>query len=127
MLKFHNPNEFPYEAFVERRVSEHFQNAGYEVSTEIAFLDLHFKSAGKGGEWRIECKGETSSIGVDFNTGIGQILKRMDDENSNYALALPETQKFRRQTKQIPPAVRKKLKLYWIWVNEKGDIKIENP
>ncbi len=84
-------------------------------------------SSDKKEEWRIECKGETSSIGVDFNTGLGQILKRMEDESSKYAIALPDTSKFRNQTRQIPSIVRKKLDLYWIWVNKEGNIEIDVP
>ncbi|HDH28900.1 MAG TPA: hypothetical protein ENH13_07180 [Euryarchaeota archaeon] len=109
MAKFHNPDKFPYEAFVERRVSDYFRNIGYELSMEIAFLDLHFKSAEKGGEWRIECKGETSSIGVDFNTGIGQILKRMDDEKFKLCPRTSRDSKISQPDKTNTPCRKKKM------------------
>jgi len=127
MAKFHNPDDFPFEAFVERKVSDYFLSRGFQILDEIPYLDLHFKLIDNEEEWKIECKGETSSINVDFNTGLGQILKKMEDENSMYALALPDTPSFRKQVEQVPNQVLKKLNLHWIWVNEKGEVKIENP
>ncbi|MCZ7385479.1 MAG: hypothetical protein O8C63_12140 [Candidatus Methanoperedens sp.] len=97
-----NPEKFPFEAFVQKKVEQYFQNDGFILSNEIPFLDLHVKSKDKKEEWKIECKGETKAINIDFNTGLGQILKKMEDEDSKYAIALPDIPSFRKQAEQIP-------------------------
>lgn len=127
MTQYHNPEIFPFEAFVQSKVEQYFQNEGFTILNNIPYLDLHVKSKSNNEEWKIECKGETSSINVDFNTGLGQIMKRMNDEKSKYALAIPDIPSFRKQVSQISNQLRKQINLYWIWVNETGEINIETP
>lgn len=128
MARYLNPEIFPFEAFIQKKVEQYFRNEGFTTLNDIIpYLDLHVESKERKEEWKIECKGETSAINVDFNTGLGQIMKRMDNENSFYALALPDISSFRKQTDQIPNRVRKLLNLSWIWVNDEGKIKIKIP
>jgi hypothetical protein len=123
--KFPEKDDFPFEAFVQRMAERYFQKQGFQILKEIPFLDVHAKRGGE--EWKIECKGKTSQIGLDFNTGLGQIFKKMDDENTNYALAMPDIPSFRKQASQVPERVRKILKLHWIWVKENGEIEMDIP
>jgi len=120
---------FPYEAFVERAVKKYFEEEGFrdcdDYVPHLADLDVHMKNGEQ--EWRIECKGKTAAISVDFNTGLGQLLKKMDDENSLYALALPDIPSFREQTNKVPKRVRKLLNISWIWVREDGGITVDLP
>lgn len=116
-------DEFPSEAFVQKSVERYFKNQGFSILEKIPYLDVHAKKEDE--EWRVECKGKTSVIGLDLDTGIGQILRRMNDENANYAVAIPDIPGFRNATARLPKRVRRILNLHWIWVKENGEVEIE--
>ena len=59
-------------------------------------------------QWHIEAKGVTQAIGLDFRTGLGQLIKGMSNETTNYALAFPDTPAFHSQARGIASRVRKK-------------------
>jgi len=81
----------------------------------------------RGRKWIIEAKGETSSTGLDFRTGLGQNLTAMDREDSSYGVATPDTAKFEHLRNGIAPWVRRQLNLHWLIVGENGSVTIEAP
>lgn len=125
MSKFKRGINFPNEGFVQNAIESYFNSLGYSRQ-DVQHVDLVCINV-KNERWVIEAKGETSSIGVDFNTGLGQIIKRMDDSISNYAVAVPNISKFIYQINQVPNRVCKLLNLHWILVDEDGTIEIIYP
>jgi hypothetical protein len=73
--------EFPNEGFVQRAIETFFEGQGYcrKVAKDT---DLVCERAGE--RWAIEAKGVTASVGLDFRTGLGQLVQRMDDAGTKY-------------------------------------------
>ncbi len=122
------------EDFVKRSLVDYFvKENGFELiksnTPPLKNLDINIRK--ENSEWRIECKGckngNTDNVRTDFNTGIGQIVEKMDELNINYAIAMPDIKQFNNQAVQIPKSVRKLLNLYWIWVRQNGEIYTESP
>src|SRR5436309_15921785 len=63
-------DEFPREGFVQAALEQHF--AACE-RVEAGWADLACVDE-NGVRWVIEAKGETSDTGLDFRTGLGQLL-----------------------------------------------------
>ncbi|NLX83217.1 MAG: hypothetical protein GXZ04_05310 [Clostridiales bacterium] len=126
MSVYHLGFNFPYEGFVQTRLEQYFTSEGYTLISG-SHADLVCEHAQTKDRWVIEAKGKTTSIGLDFRTGLGQLLQRMDQEEVNYAVAVPDISAFVKQVNQLPPWVRKALNLHIIYVNEEGNIKIIPP
>lgn len=95
MPRFPRGNEFPNEGFVQQAIETYFTSLGYELLEE-GFIDLACRHPETGHRWIVEAKGHSSSVGVDFNTCLGQILKRMgDEESAAFGVAMPATQQYR--------------------------------
>lgn len=80
--------------------------------------------------WIIEAKGETSQIGLDFRTGLGQLLHKMGEKRNpkiKYALAFPNEVRFHNQAKMVAQRIRKALNLHFIVVDENGDVRVIEP
>jgi hypothetical protein len=116
-------DQFPREGFVQAALERHFSGCELVDGGTVDFVcrDSH------GVKWIIEAKGETSATGLDFRTGLGQILTAMGEERANYGLAVPQTPKFERLYAQIAPWVRERLNLYWLLVDEDGDVAVRSP
>jgi hypothetical protein len=50
---------------------------------------------------RAEGQGETSDTSLDFRTGLGQLSSTMDDEETVYGLAMPDTARVERLRGQV--------------------------
>lgn len=84
--------------------------------------------AKKQGEcWIVEAKGLTSSVGLDFNTCLGQLVKWMSSAENIYALAIPKHEKYKRQCVLLPKYVRSVLKIHIIVVDADGVVTILKP
>jgi hypothetical protein len=119
-------SDFPREAFVQQAIEKHFESIGYRLceATQADLICAHPQTKER---WIVEAKGETTAIGLDFNTGLGQLLGRMDDPSAKYAMALPKTKKFIAQCDKISTRVRDALNLHWILVDSRGAINIVGP
>jgi hypothetical protein len=116
--------EFPHESYIQARLEQYFLNDNNFVDVkQDEFTDLHVKNSVT--EWKIECKGKSQAIGIDFNTGLGQLLKGMEDSSSRYGLAMPDIVPFRKQTTKIPHRIKKLLNITWIWIKKDGTIQFE--
>jgi hypothetical protein len=116
-------DEFPREGFVQAAIEQHF---GACERVEAGWADLACVDE-NGLRWVIEAKGETSDTGLDFRTGLGQLLQGMQGPEARYALAMPDTLKFARQRERVSGRVRTALGLNWILVDEHGAVTIVAP
>src|SRR5262245_48839802 len=116
---FKRGTDFPNEGFVDEAVCRW---AGAQRCTDIVrpegygrYPDLvAVRPNGRG--LVVEAKGQTTAVGVDFNTALGQLLKHMDAEFADYAVAVPDTPAFHAQMQLVPDRVRRLLSLSWLIV-----------
>lgn len=116
-------DEFPREAFVQAAIERHFSDC---ERLEAGWADFACRDAG-GNLSRIEAKGKTSDIGLDFRTGLGQLLQGMPREGWRYALAVPDIPQFDAQRHLVPDYVRRALNLSWLVVSEDAPVRVVEP
>lgn len=115
---FHNPTVYPYEAFVQEVVQQHFVGRGFAIE-HVPPLDLVCRHPTTGERWMIEAKGKTSQPGLDFRTALGQIITAMHDPTVTYAISLPA---YQRLCSGISEHVRRSLQLHWLVVDDAGTV-----
>ncbi len=118
--------DFPREGFVQRVIEDHFAAQGFHVIF-AQYADFICEHSDTGERWHIEAKGETSAIGLDFRTGLGQLVQRATDEATKYGLAVPDTAAFRAQCAPLAPWVRRALRLHWLLVGAEGTVRVVGP
>jgi len=123
---YHYPSEFPREAFVQEAIEHHFKPPEFQRERHKS-ADLVCHSNRLKQRWIIEAKGETSDVGLDFRTGLGQLLHNMSNSDVLYGLAIPETSRFLQQCRSISKWVRQALNLHWLIVQPDGSVRIVNP
>lgn len=129
---------------VQTILKEWFKDTGYNV-VEHGYLDSENKIdiiARKGSEcWVIEVKGDydknTAQYNVNFDTGMGQILKSITklDSNTKYGICIPFSKTERREKlsyRLILPKYSKSiifeiLNLHLILVRDDGSVEIVSP
>lgn len=125
-LAFKRGTDFPNEGFVDAAVhrwavslgcSGLVRAEGYGRQPDLVAVRAN------GRRLVIEAKGRTTSIGVDFNTGLGQLLKHMDAEPADYAIAVPDIPAFHTQLALVPDRVRRLLRMSWLIVDAKGQVR----
>lgn len=117
-------DQFPHERFVQQAIESYFTEQGFVIGKK-GYADLVVERDDE--RWVIEAKGETQAVGLDFRTGLGQLLQAMDEEDARYALAVPDTSAFRRQMEATPRRVRTLLGLHFLVVGEDGSVEIRLP
>ena len=118
--------EFPHEGFVQLSIETHFRSAGFDLVTDKS-IDLLCSHPATGEAWHIEAKGLTTQVGLDFRTGIGQLVQAMHAENTNHGIAIPDIAEFRAQVKKFSPWVVSLLRLHWLFVSEDGSVRVVAP
>ncbi|WP_052116078.1 hypothetical protein [Noviluteimonas dokdonensis] len=118
--------EFPHEGFVQHALERHFANRGYEIDSG-GRVDLLCQSLANGQSWHIEVKGVTTQIGLDFRTGLGQLVQAVTAGNMMYGLAIPDTPAFRTQVARVSRRVTEALNLHWLLVSPDGGVLIVPP
>ena len=121
MSRFKRGLDWPNEGFVQQAIEAHFRAAGYAID-EHKTIDLVCVHPGTGERWSVEAKGSTSSIGLDFRTGLGQLLQGMKCQGVQYGLAMPDLAQFRKQVDAVPSWVVEALGIHWIFVQEDGTV-----
>jgi hypothetical protein len=117
---------FPHEGFVQNALERHFASLGFEI-VEGGDADLVCVHPQTQKKWVVEAKGATSAIGLDFRTGLGQLICRMSTPSSDYAVAVPDLPQFLIQCRRIRPWVRQALRLHWLLVAQDGSVKTVKP
>lgn len=117
---------FLNEAFVQAAIEKHFCSSGYErvIATHSDYACQHPST---GDRWVIEAKGATSAIGLDFRTGLGQLVQRASEPTVRYVLAVPNIPKVLSQCSQVSTWVRESLGIHWLIVSEDGSIRTVSP
>ena len=117
---------FPHEGFVQIAVEQFFLKQGF-VAISSGHADFACKHPVTHEQWLIEAKGKTTQVGLDFRTGLGQLVQRIQTNESKYGLAFPNIPVFLNQSKLVSPWVRSQLQLYWLVVTEQGNLQILSP
>lgn len=119
-------NEFPREGFVQLSLERHFERLGFRPIRHghVDYVGVHPESREV---WIVEAKGETSDVGLDFRTGLGQILQAMAEPSARFGFAVPRTPKFLAQCRKVPDRVRVALGLHWLFVEESGEVTVVDP
>ena len=119
---------------VKNCLKDWLEKEGYTIAKGTRREDLKYTDIRahrkNGQQWRIEVKGDTKNIRVDFLTGLGQIITRMENppnEATRYALAVPDSKRWQKLISEVPYWIKKKLKLRLIFVNENGKVKVITP
>lgn len=118
--------EFPHEGFVQQAIEAHFRNNGFTVDSG-GRVDLTCLHPSTGEAWHIEAKGVTTQIGLDFRTGIGQLVQGMSNPSTRHALAVPDTPAFRTQVSKLSDWVVSRLGIHWLFVAPDGSIQVVAP
>ena len=99
---------------------------GFEA-IEGGYTDLACRHPATGERWIVEAKGETTAVGLDFRTGLGQIVQQFFDPDVRYGIAVPETEKFVRQCAKLSRDARGRLNLHVLLVRPSGEVTIIPP
>jgi hypothetical protein len=126
MSRYHLSNEYPHEHFIQTALKQYFTAQGYSI-VKIPNIDLVCIHEQNKNQWVIEAKGKTKAIGLDFRTGIGQLIHRMSAQHVNYALAVPDIPEFIAQAKQLASWVKIALNIHFIFINEQGSLRFVSP
>jgi hypothetical protein len=118
--------EFPHEGFVQHSIEAHFRNAGFTISSP-GRVDLLCSHPANGESWHIEAKGVTTQVGLDFRTGLGQLVQAMHNEKLLHGIAIPDTPAFRAQIQKLSPWVVSRLGIHWLLVSQDGSVTIVAP
>lgn len=126
MSSFKRGTSFPNEGFIQAAIEAHFLRLGFVQESHAAtdYIGTHPQTKER---WAIEAKGQTTAIGLDFRTGLGQLVQRMDSKDTNYGIAFPDIPQFQNQVAQLAPWVCEALGIHWLAVSSSGDIVITNP
>ena len=124
MKYFKKEKAYPNEAFIQEAIEKYFLNNGFTVEKD-GQIDLIAEKANV--KWIVEAKGATSQITVDFNTCIGQLVKSMTTPLTNYAIALPNEEKYKNQSMKLPDYFRVNNNLHIIIVDKNAQIHIIKP
>lgn len=112
---------------VKTAVRDYFSAQGYSV--DVAWdrargIDIEARHP-SGGRYVIEAKAETGTSGaqqVNYFLGmLGELLQRMDDEDANYGIALPENRQYRGLVDRLPRLARHRIGLNVFWVTRVSD------
>ncbi len=126
MAQYERGTAFPNEGFVQLAIEQHFSDRGFSKSQK-GRVDLCCSHPGTNERWVIEAKGETADRGLDFRTGLGQLIQAMDDRSYRFGIAVPDTKGFRYQLAKVPQWVRQALGINWLLVDESGSVRTLGP
>ena len=101
MPTFKRGVEWPNEGFVQGAIEAFFRSGGFEERGTRRLICG--PASDHGARWRVEAKGLTSAVGLDFRTGLGQLLQGMNEQGIHYGLAVPDIPQFQRQIQQFRP------------------------
>jgi len=124
--QFKNGTAFPSEGFVQQAIEAYFAQLGYSLHTGTD-VDLICTASDGRAPWHIEAKGKTQQVGLDFRTGLGQLLQRMHLPHAQHGVAVPDIDVYRRQIAKVSPWVVAALGLHWLLVNATGSVTIVVP
>jgi hypothetical protein len=123
---FKRGTDFPHEGFVQSAIERHFGSTGHAPSKE-KHSDFACQEPKTGRRWVVEAKGLTTAVGLDFRTGLGQLIQRASDPQLSYGLAVPNIPSFLAQCRAVSAWVREALHIHWLVVSEDGSVRVIGP
>lgn len=118
--------EFPHEGFVQNSIEAYFRNDGYILVVD-GHVDLLCTHPETGDSWHIEAKGVTTQVGLDFRTGLGQLVQSMQHQEYNHGIAVPDTPAFRSQIAKVSSWVVSLLCIHWLLISSDGSVLLVAP
>jgi hypothetical protein len=122
---YHNPSEFPNEAFVDEVITDYLKKLGYTgdvVPTQHDLVCYHAQY----GKWYVEFKGLTKAPSTDFHTVVGQIVAAMKDdepETTQYSIAIPAAKDYVKFCKtRLSSSFRLRNRLSLFFVQSDGSV-----
>ena len=104
----------------------YFRSAGFNLMTD-GQVDLLCSHPITGESWHVEAKGHTTQVGLDFRTGIGQLIQSMRHPETKHGIAVPDTPAFRAQVAKVSDWVVALLRLHWFFVGQDGSVRVIAP
>jgi hypothetical protein len=118
--------DFPHEGFVQLAIEEHFRKAGFHLVAD-GRVDLLCSHPVTGESWHIEAKGHTTQVGLDFRTGLGQLVQSMHHRETKHGIAVPDTVSFQAQVAKLSGWVVAVLGIHWLFVSQDGTVRVVAP
>lgn len=107
-------------------VERHFRNAGFDLDSDSR-VDLVCFHPETGEAWHIEAKGQTTQVGLDFRTGLGQLVQGMHSKSMKHGIAVPDTPAFQAQVAKLSDWVVALLRIHWLFVSQDGSVRVVTP
>lgn len=111
---------------VKRNVKKWLEADGWDVGVDWEHgrgIDIEAKRGNE--RWVIEAKGSGSRNPIKhiyFLTVLGETLQRMDDPDTHYGIALPDTSKFRKLWTRLPDLAKSRMRIKALFVGAGGNI-----
>lgn len=111
---------------VKRNVKKWLEADGWDVGVNWEHgrgIDIEAKRGNE--RWVIEAKGSGSRNPIKhiyFLTVLGETLQRMDDPETHYGIALPDTYKFRKLWTRLPDLAKSRMRIKALFVGAGGNI-----
>lgn len=118
--------DFPHEGFVQLSIEEHFRKAGFHLTVD-GRIDLLCSHPATGESWHIEAKGKTTQVGLDFRTGLGQLLQSMHNQETKHGIAVPDIPVFQTQVAKVSEWIVSTLGIHWLFVSQDGSVRVVAP
>lgn len=107
-------------------VEEHFRSEGFDLVAD-GRVDLICAHPTTGESWHIEAKGHTTQVGLDFRTGLGQLVQSMQHHETKHGIAVPDTPAFQSQVAKLSDWVVAALGIHWLFVAQDGTVRVVAP
>ncbi len=113
-----------------RQILDHFLTAQGWILKDITRADQPFEVEAQQGnnKWIIQIKNSSYQLQdpvTAFVSVLGEILQRMDNPNTKYSIALPDTDPFCRLWKRLPELPKQKTGITALFVNPLGFVREE--
>jgi hypothetical protein len=114
------------EGEVKKKIKEWLEDEGWSVAVECGADPGADIEAGRGSErWVIEAKGSGSRNEMRSNhflSVLGETLRRMDDPQASYSIALPDMRKFRNLWARFPALAKTRTGISALFVGIDGKV-----
>ncbi|MFA5309799.1 MAG: hypothetical protein WC370_10010 [Dehalococcoidales bacterium] len=111
---------------VRRVLEKHLTAQGWHLEANgIPNHNIDIEARRGREKWIIEVKGTESPAPVIFSSfvsALGGILRRMDDQNCKYSIALPDTKPFRRLWERLPAIAKDRTGITALFVDQNGGV-----
>ena len=126
MATYKRGKDFPAEQFVQLAIEADFSRRGFTIEA-AKHIDLVCVHPSTGERWQVEAKGISTAMGLDFKTGLGQLIQRMKNRDVKHAVAVPKISPYLAQIAQMDQWVVDHLNIHWLIVDQDGSVQTIAP